>query len=99
MKKQLHRAIASSAVFLFLIFAGSPVPIDAQEMRMNAKTSIGVGWHPWYEIKADPEDPKNLIICGTKWDALAMPRSGSFMRRLTSVQLGIQSLRTGVVVG
>jgi len=35
---------------------------------------IGVvadGLHLWYEIKADPEDSSRLIICGTKWDALA----------------------------
>jgi len=30
---------------------------------------VANGWHPWYEIKADPEDPQRLIICGTKWDA------------------------------
>jgi hypothetical protein len=30
---------------------------------------VSSGWHPWYELKVDPEDSNNLIICGTKWDA------------------------------
>jgi hypothetical protein len=34
---------------------------------------IGQGWHPWYEVKADPENTENLIVCGTKWD----PRNNS----------------------
>jgi hypothetical protein len=32
---------------------------------------VADGLHLWYEIKADPEDSSRLIICGTKWDALA----------------------------
>jgi hypothetical protein len=31
--------------------------------------SVSTGWHPWYEVQVDPEDQKDLIICGTKWDA------------------------------
>src|SRR5213078_2187380 len=34
-----------------------------------AETLIAHGWHPWYEVKADSENPKNLILCGTQWDA------------------------------
>jgi len=65
-----HRKIAFSAFFLLVVFAGVSVRIGAQGLKVSAKTSIGIGWHPWYEIKADPEDSRNLIICGTKWDAL-----------------------------
>lgn len=38
---------------------------------MQSETSVSRGLHLWYEIKADPEAPANLIICGTKWDAQA----------------------------
>ena len=46
-------------------------PVGAQGIRLVTHTAIGEGLHPWYEVKADPESPTNLIICGTKWDALA----------------------------
>ena len=39
-------------------------------MRLENSTSIAEGVHLWYEIKADSEEPHNLILCGTKWDAL-----------------------------
>jgi len=35
----------------------------------RGETIIGQGWHPWYEVKVDPESAKNVIICGTKWDS------------------------------
>ncbi len=31
-------------------------------------TVVSDVWHPWYEIKSDPENPNSLLICGTKWD-------------------------------
>ena len=34
----------------------------------STSATISKGWHPWYEIKVDPENAKNLIVCGTKWD-------------------------------
>jgi hypothetical protein len=27
------------------------------------------GQHSWYDIEADPESSKNLIVCGMRWDA------------------------------
>lgn len=27
------------------------------------------GQHSWYDIEADPENAKNLIVCGMRWDA------------------------------
>jgi hypothetical protein len=44
--------------------------VGAQNIHLEASKSIAEGVHLWYEIKADPEDSRNLIICGTKWDAL-----------------------------
>lgn len=40
----------------------------APSPNADGQTVIGDGWHPWYEVKADPESPKNLMVCGTKWD-------------------------------
>src|ERR1700719_3409937 len=56
--------------FVFVAILGSdPVQTGAQNLHLEA-SSISEGVHLWYEIKADPEEPQNLIICGTKWDAL-----------------------------
>jgi hypothetical protein len=44
------------------------VSVGAQPGSVSGHSVIGDGWHPWYEVKADPENPKNLIVCGTKWD-------------------------------
>ena len=55
---------------MFLALAGlGSVPSVGQNRRFDATTSIASGVHLWYEIKADPEEPSNLILCGTKWDA------------------------------
>jgi hypothetical protein len=42
---------------------------SAEAPRERVKYMVADGWHPWYEIKADPESPQNLIICGTRWDS------------------------------
>jgi hypothetical protein len=42
----------------------------AQNIRLKSSATIAEGVHLSYEIKADPEEPRNLILCGTKWDAL-----------------------------
>lgn len=44
------------------------VSVEAETAKLKSTTSVARGWHPWYEIKADPETETNLIICGTKWD-------------------------------
>ncbi len=47
------------------------VSANAQDLRLQSKAEIAGGLHLWYEVKADPEDPKEVMICGTKWDAMA----------------------------
>jgi hypothetical protein len=29
----------------------------------------GGGWYPWYEMHSDPDNPKNLLICGSRLNA------------------------------
>jgi len=64
---QLQVWLALSTIFA-LAGLGS-VRTVAQTAHSDATTSIADGVHLWYEIKADPEEPRNLILCGTKWDA------------------------------
>lgn len=52
-----------------LALAGS-VPNEPKP-GAQPKVTIADGLHLWYEIKSDPEDSAKLIVCGTKWDALA----------------------------
>jgi len=62
---------ARSLIFAVLIVVAGrawPFAVSAQGLAAGTETSIGAGWHPWYEVKADPEDAKNLVVCGTKWD-------------------------------
>jgi hypothetical protein len=56
------------STFFALASLGS-VPTVRQNPSFDAMTSIASGVHLWYQIKADPETPSNLILCGTKWDA------------------------------
>ncbi len=59
--------------FIAVILAVSPSPAvcsQASGETLSRKVLVDGGWHPWYEIKQDPESREKLIICGTKWDAL-----------------------------
>jgi hypothetical protein len=67
--KALHQRSLRCTLLLIAVLQSSVVPIGAQELSLQAKASLGAGWHPWYEIKTDPEESKNIIVCGTKWDA------------------------------
>ncbi|HZQ25216.1 MAG TPA: hypothetical protein VFA89_20685 [Terriglobales bacterium] len=53
---------------ILVIFAANLPLLRAADIHLISKTKIATGWHPWYEIKGDPEDPQNLLLCGTKWD-------------------------------
>lgn len=68
--KNLLRAILNGLLALLGIGGVLLVRVNAQQSDLSSPTIVNDGWHPWYEIRADSENPKNLIICGTKWDAL-----------------------------
>jgi hypothetical protein len=62
---------ALSCGLLFVLAIGLFVERSAAQTSLpDAKTSVGDGAHPWYEIKVDPENADNLIVCGTKLDAV-----------------------------
>src|SRR5271156_3116279 len=69
--KDLHQCFWRSFSLLMVLFGSSCDSARAQNMHLEGTTQIAQGVHLWYEIKADPEEPKNLILCGTKWDAFA----------------------------
>jgi hypothetical protein len=52
-----------------VLLLGSSSPLSSENSNGGARTVIGVGWHPWYEVKVDPENADAVIVCGTKWDA------------------------------
>jgi hypothetical protein len=66
--KTLGDRIAFGALLFLTVLGGFVESARAQGFSLVAKVPVGAGWHPWYETKADPEDSRNLIICGTKWD-------------------------------
>jgi len=41
----------------------------AQQIQVDTKSYVATGWHPWYEVKVDPEDPMKMIVCATEWQA------------------------------
>ena len=53
--------------FVFVIAALLP-HLQAEDFHLIAKARVASGWHPWYELKIDPEDSEKLLLCGTKWD-------------------------------
>jgi hypothetical protein len=56
---------------LTLLLSGLSASAAGQQLHLERMTPVGDGLHLWYEIKSDPESQGRLIICGTKWDALA----------------------------
>jgi hypothetical protein len=61
-----ERRVSSPLLFLVVLLFGMGAP--AQQMQVEAKVKIADGWHPWYELKIDPEAPSNLLVCGARWD-------------------------------
>lgn len=57
--------------FLMLLFGSTSSTAEVPKPYIQSAGIVADGLHLWYEIKADPEDSSRLIICGTKWDALA----------------------------
>src|ERR1700730_9401623 len=62
--KSIRKAVVYTLTIHISLVSSSALP-GVREGKM----SVSDGWHPWYEAKVDPEDLRNLIICGTKWDA------------------------------
>jgi FlaG/FlaF family flagellin (archaellin) len=55
-------------IFVAIFLVGA-ISVHAQTPIPTNTAVIGDGWHPWYEVKADPVTSTNLIVCGTKWDS------------------------------
>jgi hypothetical protein len=67
---KLRQGVLSCGLLFLLAIGVSVERSPAQTSLPDAKTSVSDGAHPWYEIKVDPENVDNLIVCGTKLDAL-----------------------------
>jgi hypothetical protein len=69
MKRHQPNFRVELCAFLFVIGAAVLPHLPAEDVHLVATARVASGWHPWYELKIDPEDPENLLLCGTKWDA------------------------------
>ena len=67
----LRQMIGHPEVVILIVLLAYVRPLSGQGIRLVTPVPVGEGLHLWYEVKGDPENPTNLIICGTKWDALA----------------------------
>ena len=68
----LHRSSGCVALWSIVatmaVIGASAAPMRAQGKDVASESWVAHGWHPWYELKADPEDPNSAILCGMKWD-------------------------------
>jgi hypothetical protein len=64
-----HASYFIPAFSFFLLLNLSSGKSGALPLALESKRAIAGGWYPWYELKTDPENADNLIVCGTKWDA------------------------------
>src|SRR5713101_4758608 len=55
-------------IALFAILGLSCAHVHAQQIQVESKATAGVGWMPWYEIHANPDNENNMILCGSNWD-------------------------------
>lgn len=61
-------------VFFLALLLSSTVQssLFGQEIKVTANVAASPasgGWHPWYEAHVDPDNGKNMMICGSKWNA------------------------------
>ena len=63
----MSRRGAVPALTIILLLVGT-AGLCALESRDVSKVIVAGGWHPWYEVKADPANSDNLILCGSAWD-------------------------------
>jgi hypothetical protein len=68
--KDTLRKILRAALLLAAVLGLRCGAAFAQNIHLESSATIAEGVHLSYDIKADPEEPKSLILCGTKWDAL-----------------------------
>ncbi len=66
-----------------------------QELQLAKRLSIALGWHPWYELKVDPETPNNVVVCGAKWDADSNASFGCVLEDRNSTWVTEQSCAFG----
>jgi hypothetical protein len=59
--------LARIVLLLTTVFSTSQTMVS-QQPGPATKVMVASGWHPWYEIKGDPEEANNLIVCGSKWN-------------------------------
>src|SRR5882724_4528808 len=64
MRKILRTPLVFGVGALLLATAGGVKP-----SQQEGRVPVAEGPHLWYEVQSDAEDPANVIVCGTRWDA------------------------------
>lgn len=57
------------AIALVMLVLPPGCNVHAEEAQSGSRVVVANGSHPWYEIKADPENSDNVILCGQRWNA------------------------------
>jgi len=76
--------VGTSKILLFLCFIAltdclAQTQLALPQLEIEARVEVsppGGGFYNWYEAAADPMDPKNLIVCGSKGVAKENARYG-----------------------
>lgn len=68
------RLLTVGVVLLLLPLAGSTVASRANQSNLVVQWNVPITWPGgahlnWFDLKADPGDPNNLIVCGAKRNA------------------------------
>lgn len=46
-----------------------PTAVGTKRSQEEVTNPVANGPHLWYEVQSDAENPANVIVCGTRWDA------------------------------
>jgi hypothetical protein len=62
-----------SVLYFLFLYGMSVAPVYAQHLRVLSESAVSPpekGSHDWYDIEADPDNARNLIACGARWEAV-----------------------------
>lgn len=54
-------------LILVLVMGLNAWPQEIKVEYSGTASNEDGGWFPWYEQAADPDNPNNLVICGSRW--------------------------------
>jgi hypothetical protein len=64
----MNRNMFGGSIFLIVLFGTCVASMGGQKIALERQSLVGEGWHDWYEVKSDPQNGMNIIVCGSKLD-------------------------------